>query len=293
MDAMNFKIIGGGIAGLASALAVANSGHSATIFERAAQFENIGAGLQLGPNAARALQQLGAWDAVKKITFAPAAIYIRDGKSGKILKKLSLGKSFEQRYGLPYLSAHRADLHSALFDVVKVKSNIEVKTDSEVSDLSADGFDGVIAADGAQSRIRDLLFPGNTAITTPDIYFRCLFTLPPSISEVDFETINLWLFAGGHVVHYPVGNPLKLNLIAITQGEVPEKHFNNACTSLQEILSLAQTFTRWNSAYVPPLETWCKNNVCPADGAEGRHDGVPDVFADEHCDSAEPCVENR
>jgi 2-polyprenyl-6-methoxyphenol hydroxylase-like FAD-dependent oxidoreductase len=136
MDTMNFKIIGGGIAGLASALAVANAGGSAVVFEKAVNFEPVGAGLQLGPNAARALQKLGAWDAVKPITYAPPEIHMRDGRSGKILKHLALGKSFEQNFGLPYLTAHRADLHRALIRVADSCSSITIKTNVEMSDLS-------------------------------------------------------------------------------------------------------------------------------------------------------------
>ena len=258
---MNFKIVGGGIAGLASALAVSNSGHDATVFERAVQYENAGAGLQLGPNAVFALQQLGAWDAVKPFTFAPQEIHIRDGKSGKILKRLPLGETFEQRYGLPYLSVHRADLHRALLEVVKTKPNIELQTDAEVSSISSHGFSGLIAADGVFSKMRELMFPDTQAATTQDIYFRGLINLPTSSADIDFACINLWLYSGGHVVHYPVGSPLKLNLIAITQGESPMPHFQNASSTLQGILNFVPNFIIWKSAYVSPLKKWNQNNI--------------------------------
>ena len=258
---MNFKIIGGGIAGLASALAVANAGGQAVVFEKAANLEPVGAGLQLGPNAARALQKLGAWDAVKPITYAPPEIHMRDGRSGRILKRLALGKSFEQNFGLPYLTAHRADLHSALIQVASAYSSIAIKTNVEVPDLSMHGFGSLIAADGVWSKTREKLFPGTAAITTKDTYFRSLLPIPSKTADVDFECVNLWLFPGGHVVHYPVGNPVQLNLIAITNGDDPKSFFKNASKTLQSVLALPPNFTKWQSAYVQPLKQWHQGNI--------------------------------
>jgi salicylate hydroxylase len=261
MDTMNFKIIGGGIAGVASALAVANAGGSAVVYEKAPSFEPVGAGLQLGPNAARALQKLGAWDAVKPITYAPPEIHMRDGRSGKILKRLALGKSFEQNFGLPYLTAHRADLHRALIRVADSCSSIAIKTNVEMSDLSMHGFGRIIAADGVWSKNRERLFPGTAAITTKDTYFRSLLPMPSTTSDVNFECVNLWLFPGGHVVHYPVGDPAQLNLIAITNGEEPKTFFKNASENLQNVLAVPLHFTKWQSAFVQPLKQWHQGNI--------------------------------
>lgn len=261
MDTMNIKIIGGGIAGLASAIAVANASGHATVFEKAANFEPVGAGLQLGPNAARALQTLGTWDAVKPITYAPPEIHMRDGRSGKVLKRLALGKSFEQRAGLPYLTAHRADLHLALMQVANANSHIEIKTNVEVNDLSIEDYDGVIGADGVRSKTRERLFPGTSAITTSDTYFRSLLPMPSVAGDVDFECVNLWFFPGGHVVHYPVGHPAQLNLIAITNGSEPKLFFQNASENLQSVLALPAQFTKWQAAYVSPLKKWHQGDI--------------------------------
>ncbi len=258
---MNFKIIGGGIAGLASALAVANAGSQAVVFEKAAKFEPLGAGLQIGPNAARALQMLGAWDEVRPITYAPPEIHMRDGCSGKILKRLVLGKAFQQKFGLPYLTAHRADLHKAIFGIAKTKSRIEIHIDTEVNELSLGGFDGIIAADGVWSKAREKLFPGTAAIKTKDTYFRSLLPMPSSIGDVNFECVNLWLFPGGHVVHYPVGDPMLLNLVAINNGVEPKSFFKNASENLQSVLAIPIHFTKWQSAYIPPLKQWHQGNI--------------------------------
>ena len=258
---MNIKIIGGGIAGLASALAVANAGGKATVFEKSAKFEALGAGLQLGPNAVRALQSLGAWDAVKPITYAPPEIHMRDGRSGKIIKRLAFGKAFEARYAMPYLTAHRADLHRALLEVTSSKSTIEIQTNVDVNDHSFAPFDGLIAADGVWSKTREKLFPGSQAVITTDTYFRSLLPMPKNTGNIDFECVNLWFYPGGHVVHYPVGNPAKLNLIAITNGDEPKSFFKTASENLQSVLALPIKFTKWQSAFVPPLKQWHKGNI--------------------------------
>ena len=261
MDTMNIKILGGGIAGLASALAVANTGGKATVFEKSAKFDPIGAGIQLGPNANRALQKLGAWDAIKPKTYAPPEIHMRDGRSGKILKRLVLGNTFEARYSMPYLTAHRADLHRALLEVAGSTSSIKIQSNFEVSDLTDQGFDGLIAADGVWSKTREKLFPGTKAIMTSDIYFRSLLAMPKNIGDIDFECVNLWLYPGGHIVHYPVGNPVQLNLIAITNGQEPKTFFKYASQSMQRVFALELEFTKWQSAYVAPLSKWSKGNI--------------------------------
>ena len=258
---MNFKIIGGGIAGLASAMAVVNSGNQATVFEKTKAFEPIGAGLQLGPNAARALQKLGAWEAVKPFTYAPPEIHMRDGRSGKLLKRLTLGKPFEARYGLPYLTAHRADLHRALLDVALSRPNIKIQTNTDVTEASTEGFVGIIAADGVWSKTRQKLFPGTNAITTTDTYFRSLLAMPKESTDISYDCVNLWMYPGGHVVHYPVGKPAQLNLIVITNGEEPKLFLKTANENLQGVINLPSQFTKWQSAYVAPLKHWHQGNV--------------------------------
>ena len=127
-----FLIAGGGIAGLAAALGLARIGRPSHIFEKASSFDEIGAGLQLGPNAVRALQYLGAWDAVAPHCVSPAEIHVRDGVSGNILQRLPLGAEFEKQFGAPYRVAHRADLQNALLESVRSKSNIKLQTNAEV-----------------------------------------------------------------------------------------------------------------------------------------------------------------
>jgi salicylate hydroxylase len=255
MKADTIAIIGGGIAGLATAIAVAKSGRAVSIYEKAEKFEPIGAGLQLGPNAVRALMELDAWDAVEPFTYAPPAIHIRDGRSGRLVREIRLGAHFEARFGQPYRVAHRADLHQALLQVATSASSADIQMGNEIfmEDWRSEG--PVIAADGIWSQSRELFFPGSNAIEVSDTIYRSLIPCP-FIGGVDMECVNLWLYPGGHIVHYPVGKDHKLNLVAITQGALPLEHFAAAAPALLDMLRHVHSWTNWPAAYVRPLRSW-------------------------------------
>lgn len=269
----NFSIVGGGIAGLACALGVAKPGAATKVFEKAPGFQHVGAGLQLGPNAARALQSLGAWDAVLPFTYAPPEIHIRSGKTGRMLSRIKLGKSFEDRFGAPYRVAHRADLHSALLSVVQENPQIELEMGAEISALPLVEQGPVLAADGIWSITRQALFPQSKVIVLKDKIFRSLNLMPPAAGQVALDCVNLWLFPGGHVVHYPVGRPQRLNLVAVTQGQNPVEHFKTAAFDLQLLLANVDDWTEWPAAHVDGLEAWNKQGILLV--GDAAHGTVP------------------
>ena len=93
-------------------------------------------------------------------------------------------------------------------------------------------------------------------MTASDTIFRSLVgNAPPS------QCVTLWFYPGAHVVHYPVGQPAKLNLVVATQGQKPAEHFQGACADLQTLLALATDWSQWPAAYVPPLKRWHKDNI--------------------------------
>jgi salicylate hydroxylase len=273
MDDRNFSIVGGGIAGLACALGVADWADQVQVFEKAAGFEHVGAGVQLGPNAARALQKLGAWDAVRPCTHAPPEIHIRNGKTGRILSRIKLGKGFEKKYGAPYRVAHRADLHSALLSVVQANRRIDLDMGVEVAaaDLVARG--PVLAADGIWSKTRQALFPQSRVVVLKDKIFRSLNPMPAGAGQVALDCVNLWLFPGGHVVHYPVSDPQKLNLVAMTQGLNPVDHFKAAAFDLQLLLTGVESWLEWPAAHLDGLEGWSSRGILLV--GDAAHGTVP------------------
>ena len=130
-------IAGGGIGGLSTSIALARAGIETSVLERSAFTEESGAGIQLGPNATRLLRDMGVLDAIEPAAFKPEAIWLFDGVSGKRLATVPLGDSPEQRYGAPYLTLHRADLHSGLHKVEKDLSPVELRSDFEIAQVQA------------------------------------------------------------------------------------------------------------------------------------------------------------
>ena len=167
-------VAGGGIGGLTAAIALARQGIAVEVLERSNFTDETGAGIQLGPNATRLLASLGALDAVEPHAFTPEAIVIFDGLSGRRLTAVPLGKTIIERYGAPYLTLHRADLHAGLREVAQSLPNVTLSPGFEIASVETQGgevltrtVDGrpakgtsLIGADGVWSAIRASISPG-------------------------------------------------------------------------------------------------------------------------------------
>jgi salicylate hydroxylase len=270
-----FLIAGGGIAGLAAGLGLARIGRPSHIFEKAPSFDEIGAGLQLGPNAARALQWLGAWDAVAHHCVAPAEIHVRDGLSGNILQRISLGAEFEKQFGAPYRVAHRADLQNALLESVRSQPTIKLQTNAEVANVSiaestltlksGKTFAGqaIIAADGVHSTIRNLVVGQQGKKQSGHTLHRGLVSIGSIPASANADVVTLWLHPGGHVVHYSVSRGRHFNIVAaVEDSEISlGTAFQRACKPLAEILAVKIKWTKWPALDFAPAPTWSKNRT--------------------------------
>ncbi|HTN98303.1 MAG TPA: FAD-dependent monooxygenase, partial [Nordella sp.] len=281
-------IAGGGIAGIASALGLARIGRAACVLEQTAVFETVGAGLQIGPNAVRALKYLDAWDLVAPASFAPPAISIRDGRSGRILQHIPLGAGFERRFGEPYRVIHRADLLAGLVERARAQPGIRLLTgmpvkrfadranhiEVETDDAPLEG-EALLGADGIRSAIRNELIADGAPIRHSENLFRALAPLDASTAE-RLTGITLWLCRGGHVVHYPVRGGKALNLVAAADlgGGWPGEgwsaaveswevlaHFPDAHEDLHQALTLPSSWHKWAAASRAPARTWSRGRV--------------------------------
>lgn len=279
---VTFLIAGGGIAGLGAALALSRAGRVSSVFEQAPAFEEVGAGLQLGPNGVKALKALGAWEAVEPFCFAPPAIHIRDGVTGKTLSRLPLGAAFADRFGAPYRVIHRGDLLKALLGVAQSRPDIALNTNAQVTGFSdsslqfADGtalpFTGLIGADGIRSRIRQNLLADGPPRFAGQVICRALV---PRMQIAGVEPdVTLWLCPGGHVVHYPVSGGKAMNMVAAFDGgwtgegwsaEATRDElmaaFPQACVDLRYILGIPENWRKWAGATRKAAPKWGAGNV--------------------------------
>ena len=248
-------IAGGGIGGLAASIALGRRGIATEILERSHFTEETGAGIQLGPNATRALAALGVLDVIEPHAFRPEAISIYDGISGRKLASVPLGKHAEQSYGAPYLTLHRADLHAGLRAVAQSLAPAVLRPGFELTAVDAQGGDVVaravdgseakgaslIGADGLWSTVRPLIMPEASLRFTGASAWRALLPRDGLPSPFDAPVIGLWLGPRAHIVHYPVRGGRDLNIVAVTEGGAELQGWNQ--TGSAE--TLLAGFTRW------------------------------------------------
>jgi salicylate hydroxylase len=267
----NFLIVGGGIAGIASAIALARAGRQCLVLERAPSFEETGAGLQLTPNAVRALKWLGAWDYIEPHSLAPPAILVRDGHSGSLLQRIELGAEFERMHGVPYRVAMRSDLLAGLLTAARASPRITLRNGAEVYDVSVEDTvvtlrsgerlhpKAIIGADGARSVVRRKLQGHDAPPSSEHMHYRSLLETK-RLPQANLESVTLWLCRGGHVVHYPVSGH-RLNLIASMAGNGSDLTPDalNACPALGEVLRTVESWSKWPSLAHTSDPDWHRN----------------------------------
>ena len=228
-------VAGGGIGGLAAALALLCRGAAVQLFERANAFGEAGAGIQMGPNATRRLHAWGLESPLRAVAAFPQRLVVRSADSGAQLAALRLGAAAQQRYGAPYATIHRADLHGLLLHAVRQHDAADLQVGREVlaleqsahavrvqtSDQQWHTGDLLVGADGLWSRVRQCLLDDVAPRFTGHLAFRSLcpqLNLPLSLRSQD---IVVWLGVGLHLVQYPVRGGESLNLVAVVQADLP------------------------------------------------------------------------
>ena len=231
-------IAGGGIGALAAALSSARAGWQVRLYEKAEVFSEVGAGLQLGPNATRILQGWGLGQALERLAAFPDKLLVRSAPSGRELASLSLGSRCQQRYGAPYATLHRADLHSMLLDSVRLRPEVKLHLNSPVTGYTdtpegvqlawADGYsvegDALVGADGLWSQVRLQTLEDHVAQPTGHLAYRALVRQSDLPKSLRSQQVSVWLGPDMHLVSYPVRGGEWLNVVMFTQGQVPDDH---------------------------------------------------------------------
>ena len=282
-------IAGAGIGGLTAALAIARAGFPVTLFDQAERLEEVGAGIQLSPNASRILIALGLGEALQRSVVIPQELRVIEARGARVLACASLGAVIARRYGAPYWVIHRADLQAALLAAVRAEPAISPRLGRRVDRFRLEG-DGVavatasghergialVAADGLWSVLRHDLghadeprFAGHTA-------WRALAPAAAVAPELAAPIVNLWLGPHAHLVHYPIRGGALINVVAIVDD--PRRHdgwstpgaheeilarFSQASwpASVRAILAAPQAWQKWALCDRAPIDAWGRGPV--------------------------------
>ncbi|MFH6785720.1 MULTISPECIES: FAD-dependent oxidoreductase [Methylobacterium] len=233
---LRVAVVGAGIGGLTAALSLSARGHDVTLVERRTAFSEVGAGLQLSPNASRILTDLGLGMPLRRVAGEPARVRIRSLATARDIGEIALGEAMRERFGAPYWVVHRADLQTILLDAARSRPGIRLRVGRAVTGvqegatavtltLASDGgrtetltADLVVAADGVRSALRKAL---DRRALRPRGEAAWRATLPREAVPPDFlaDETGLWLGPGRHVVHYPINGGRRLNLVAVVPDE--------------------------------------------------------------------------
>ncbi len=289
-------IAGAGIGGLAAALSLARAGKRALVLERAPRIEEIGAGLQIAPNAGRILAKLGLEPALAAVALEPEAINIRRGRDGAVLARLDLCDA-SSRWGAPFRLFHRADLQGALLQAALDNPHTHVRSGARVGDFEAsargvrirvhtqEGVEeieaaGLVGADGVRSSVRAHLVPSES---DSPAYSGCVAwraTLPAEkvSAALCARESNLWLLPGAHVVHYPLRDASLINAVVIIEeppeaenaasslslkGEELASRFtpSHVAAELRELIEAGASWRHWPLFTRPALRQWTRGPV--------------------------------
>ena len=283
-------IAGGGIGGLACARALALKGYRSIVLEQAAQFGEIGAGIQLGPNVHRMFDRLNVAEAMRDIAFYPQNIIMMDSLTGNEVMRMPLGQKFEDHFGKPYGVIHRGDLHKVMLEACQGMAEIELHAGTEVTTYDDDGtavtvqtasggsFTGaaLIAADGLWSKIRRTIIEDGDPIVSGHIAYRAVLPIQDVPPELDrwMEDIVLWGGPRSHLVHYKLRRGELFNIVAVFHSQKyvegwdefgdPEelrRHFDGASREVQALLDKINVWKMWVLCDRKPAREWSKGRV--------------------------------
>jgi len=281
-------IAGGGIGGVAAALALAKAGIASRVCERRAAFPEDGAGIQIGPNGVRILSELGVADLLRPHAATPDALSVRDARSARELTRLPLGPWIAERHGAPYWTAHRRDLHAALRRRAETEPLVTLSPGCEIASFTEAG-DGVrvtttshetfaapllVAADGLWSTLRSEISSAVKAAPQPigKSAFRTTVAAERLPDELLSNTVHIWLAPSQHVVHYPVSGGREIALVVIADdtargdtsrewdaaasADAVAQYVEGLAAPLRALLAAGSNWRRWSLHDMAPLERW-------------------------------------
>ena len=286
--AQQVLIVGGGIGGLAAALALARAGIAAQVIEQAAEFKEIGAGIQLGPNVFWMFEALGLVAPISALAVFPNNMIMMDSITGEEVTRMPLGEAFSKKFKHPYALIHRADLHKVLLEACGKSDRIRLDASQKVTAVeeTADGVTvktesgktyrgaALIGADGLWSSIRQIVVGDGKPKPAGHITYRAV--LPTSEMPEKFRWRDMVVWAGDkvHLVHYPLRTGELFNLVAVfhsdryeegwdSYGDPAELHerFARTCAPVRTLLNKIESWRMWVLCDRPPIKEWSRGRI--------------------------------
>lgn len=290
-------IAGGGIGGLAAALACARQRVPVQLLERATQLSEVGAGIQLGPNVTRILQAWGLGAALAQVAAFPKQLQARDAQTGQVLGTLRLGERAQALYGAPYATIHRADLQGLLQRAVQdagvalhLGQTVQgwYETEAALQVNTAEGLSlqasALIGADGIWSAVRQQLLGDAPARFTGHLAYRALVAQADWPAHLRSDQVTVWMGPRLHVVHYPVRSGQWLNLVAIVHGVKPDQaqDWDQAghTQALMQAMGAVGRDLHERLASVPAWRQWALHDRSPVSGSNDMAQGRVALLGD-------------
>jgi len=311
-------IVGGGLGGLTAALALARAGIRSHVLEKADDFVELGAGLQLAPNATRILADLGIFDKVAEVAVFPSRLVLRDAVGGGIVTELDAGEPLRRHFGHPYLVMHRHDLLSILLDACKEAGVVQLDAGREVIAVDQDQAavevtcaDGsryrgpaLIGADGVRSFLRTVL-SDDALVHDHFVAYRGTLARAQAPAGARFDQMLFWIGPDFHFVQYPIRRGELFNQVAVFRSDryqaasddwgTPdelEEHFRPACAAVKAGLRTIRRDRRWPMVHRPPISNWTAHRLTLLGDAahpmlQYIAQGACQAIEDAHCLAAE------
>lgn len=275
-------VAGGGIGGLAAALALTRQGLAVKVLEQAAQLGEIGAGIQLGPNAFSAFDALGVGERARGLAVYTDEMVMHDAIDETCVGRIPTGEAFRARFGNPYAVIHRADVHTALLEGARRSERIEVATSTTVQRVEQDEqgvtvFDAqghrhrgaaLIGADGVKSAVRRQ-YVGDEARVSGHVVYRAVVDRKDFPADLQWNAASIWVGPNCHLVHYPLRGGEQYNVVvtfhsrqqeewSVKEGsrEEVQSYFEGICPKARQLIDLPKSWKRWATADREPIGQW-------------------------------------
>ena len=282
-------VVGGGIGGLAVAMGLAQKGIHSIVLEKSSQLGEIGAGIQLGPNAFHAFDYLGVGDTARNMAVYIDDLLLMDALTGEQITRIPLRKAFRQRFRNPYAVVHRSDLHDVFLSACRTHERVQIRASSGVvryeqdsSSVSAVLESGeqvkgraLIGADGLWSTIRNQVVGDGPPRVSGHTTYRSVIRSEQMPEEIRWNAATLWAGPKCHIVHYPLKGGDAYNLVATYHNDAPEpvagksvsheqvrEGFTHISPIAQQVIDRGVDWKLWVLCDRDPVLNWVDHRVC-------------------------------